>query len=555
MMNSRDRIIRKFRGIFSEENGAMAAWFALFLPVFVGMGALALDISYTMMLRQKLQMTASSAALAGAAGLVTDTTEAVNRANAYADFNAPQAGDVMIDDDIDTGCVDFSTRVFDPTCGVDDHDAVKVFARLSDDANYNNPVSLFLAGIFGMDQTNINVTATAVALRNQRPDACMIALNPASDVQGLKLGGTSSISASKDCGICVNSTSTGDSHNTAAMGANGAPEVVIGSIGDGAEAGVGGILVAGEYEEVGNVQISPDPENSDMVAAAAGDAILCPDPYADKRDDYAPVLDNNPCTQADADGDGVPDVASGIAGVADGTPLNAAGLPIDPPPLEANIVNPFDPSRAAVPGYRYPGNAVYCSPINNVNDVGGGSPVEFGAGDIYIYDETPDADFDLELHGASGNGTFISTEVYPCDGTVCGGTTFIFSGSLLDASKAGQVNLTGTLTDPDGDGLNTPDFLFYQDPLRLAEAENDKEPQHELNGGTDWYLNGVVHMGMEDLWVRGDIGADQSYDGGCLTLLAGTFDMNRDVNLNINTEGCGTVENVGPSNYSVRLVD
>jgi hypothetical protein len=191
MMNSRDRIFRKFRGIFSEENGAMAAWFALFLPIFVGMGALALDISYTMMLRQKLQMTASSAALAGAAGLVTDTTEAVNQANAYANANAPQAGDVMIDDDIDTGCFDFTTRVFDPTCVVDDHDAVKVFARLSDAANYNNPVSLFLAGIFGMDQTNINVTATAVALRNQQPDACMIALNPSPDEQGIKLGGTS----------------------------------------------------------------------------------------------------------------------------------------------------------------------------------------------------------------------------------------------------------------------------------------------------------------------------------------------------------------------------
>ena len=83
----------------------------------------------------------------------------------YADFNAPQAGDVMIDDDIDTGCFDFATRYFDDTCAVVDHDAVKVFARLSDDANYNNPVSLFLAGIFGMDQTNINVTATAVALQ------------------------------------------------------------------------------------------------------------------------------------------------------------------------------------------------------------------------------------------------------------------------------------------------------------------------------------------------------------------------------------------------------
>ena len=39
----------------------------------------------------------------------------------------------------------------------------------------------------------------------------------------------------------------------------------------------------------------------------------------------------------------------------------------------------------------------------------------------------------------------------------------------------------------------------------------------------------------------------KTYDGGCSdALLAGTFDMNGTVDLNINTEGCGTIDNVGP---------
>jgi len=551
MKKSRNQSSSRLSGIFSDDKGAIAAWFALFLPVFIGIGALALDISYTMMLRQKLQVTASSAALAGAAGLVTDQTEALNQANLYADFNAPQAGDVMIDDDIDTGCFDFATRNFDDTCAVDDHDAVKVFARLSDDANYNNPVSLFLAGIFGMDQTNINVTATAVALRNQQPDACMIALNPSPDEQGIKLGGISSISASKDCGICVNSTSTGDSHNTAAMGANGSPSVIIGSIGDGADVGVGGIIVAGNYEEVGNVQMNPDPENTDMLASdSLNDPILCPDPYAFPFD---PGPD--PCVQA-LDGT-TPRVASGIQGVADGTPLNESFFPIDPPPLAANIEDPFNGGE--VPGLRYPGDAVYCSGIT----INGGTPIEFGAGEIFIVDELRDDVPDLNINGVSGGGDFISTEVWDCDEGSCGGSTFVFMGSLLDINNSSSVNLTGNLVpkkDANGDDIDpithVPGDLFRQDPNMLPLPQDPADATfHKITGGSEFYLNGLVHMGMEDLWLRGSIASDETYDGGCLTLLAGTFDMNGTVDLNINTEGCGTIDNVGPATYSVRLVD
>ena len=58
---------RWVKRLSSEDDGAVAAWFVLFLTVFIGMGALAIDFSYAFMVRHKIQITASSAALAGAA--------------------------------------------------------------------------------------------------------------------------------------------------------------------------------------------------------------------------------------------------------------------------------------------------------------------------------------------------------------------------------------------------------------------------------------------------------------------------------------------------------
>ena len=57
----------KFLKKFSEsKRGAMAAWFALMLPLFLMGAALALDLSYLMMMKHKLQTAASASALAAA---------------------------------------------------------------------------------------------------------------------------------------------------------------------------------------------------------------------------------------------------------------------------------------------------------------------------------------------------------------------------------------------------------------------------------------------------------------------------------------------------------
>jgi len=188
-------------------------------------------------------------------------------------------------------------------------------------------------------------------------------------------------------------------------------------------------------------------------------------------------------------------------------------------------------------------------------------PVEIGDGDIFIYDETPDDIPDLNIHGMSGAGEFVSTEVYSCDDTVCGGSTFIFSGSLYNNSNATRANLTGTLVpklDAQGipTGANVPGLIFFQDPQRLAQPEIPAlDAHHKITGGSEYYINGQVHLGLEDLWLRGDLAADETYGGGCLTIIAGTFDLNGSVDLNLDTAGCGIIEKLGLASYVVRLVD
>ena len=96
MTKGRTDFARKSRAIFvrgaRDEKGAIVAWFALMIFVLVGFGALALDISYAMMMRNKLQVSTSSAALAGAAGLVSSgAVQARAEANANGDYRPDDA--------------------------------------------------------------------------------------------------------------------------------------------------------------------------------------------------------------------------------------------------------------------------------------------------------------------------------------------------------------------------------------------------------------------------------------------------------------------------------
>ena len=526
--------------IIKDDKGAIAAWFALCLPIFIGMGAVALDWSYALMIRQKLQISASSAALAGAAGLVEGgNVEAVLKANDYADRNAPGAGDIMPGvNDVQTGTFDFSTRAFSQ--GATPENAVKVFAHLSE--NTNNPISLYLSGIFGRDTANVNVSATAVVVGNPPVEACIITLNPDPDRLGLTLGGNSSISGD-DCGICVNSTRPlSGGPNGGALTANGNPEINVGAL--------GAIIVAGGYSATGGVSNGDDcdtydicPEVDENVAYTT--PVLCPDPIAFEDDGVTPAEYPDPYRDVLED----VDPCSGTA--AHGQPIQpATGIP------SSTITNPDgvpDTGTLFEPG-------VYCGGI----DIGGGESVYFETGEYYIMDRTnaansqlPDGnEVRLDVNGMSGNGRYMNS--------ADGGITFVFSGPEAYWSQENAVKnaqLTGLRIDPNtglptGDSSGDPSFLVYQDPLNPSEPPNTlPTAQHNVNGGTDFFMDGILYFGMQDVRIRGSIQHNQQTEGGCLAILAGQVDMSGGPDISLATGGCSQQATIGPETFSVRLVN
>lgn len=250
-----------------REDGAIAAWFAISIPIFIGFAALAIDMSFGYTMRNKAQVTASSAALAGAAMLpqVGATSAEVNtainnvrnEALNFATLNMPGNGLVLDQNDILVGNWNSGSRTFSDQATAQANglalDAVKVTTRLSDASG--NPISLFFAGFFGHDTANVNTAAIAVNGGGSPQDACLLSLEP-TESDGLYINGNITITSPK-CGVCVNSS------NPSALRANGTPTIDVGD--------EGAISVHGGISETPNVNFNPAPK--------AGQG-ACNDPYA-----------------------------------------------------------------------------------------------------------------------------------------------------------------------------------------------------------------------------------------------------------------------------------
>jgi Flp pilus assembly protein TadG len=207
----------KLCGFLRDTDGAIAAWFALSLLIFIGMAALAIDISYAISTRNNLQVAASAAALAGA-GQLQDQALIEPTAIAYAEKNMDVArhGNVLVDSDVDTGTWDPATRTFSPLVGSDLPNAVRVTTRRA--AANDNPLELFFGGAIGTGQIDISTTAVAVGQAAPPTDACLIALDPSAP-RSLWLTGNSTIDGN-GCGVHVNSC------DAAGLRANGRPAIV-----------------------------------------------------------------------------------------------------------------------------------------------------------------------------------------------------------------------------------------------------------------------------------------------------------------------------------------
>ncbi len=187
------------RRFHSDEDGAIALMFALFLFVLVGFAALAIDMGYSFATRTDLQVTASAAAHAGVLSLTDDgsgkpTDDFRLVAVEYAYRNMPFAahqqilekvcgdydeiagtasgGDTDVCVDVQAGNWNPDTRQFcawdnkEPfNCPFDpdtmELDAVYVAAYRSTDADHQNPLNLFLAPAVGLAEISMTVDAIA----------------------------------------------------------------------------------------------------------------------------------------------------------------------------------------------------------------------------------------------------------------------------------------------------------------------------------------------------------------------------------------------------------
>jgi Flp pilus assembly protein TadG len=185
------------QAVLRDQGGNAAVLLALFFPVILGVGALAVDAAHLYAMKTRLQGAADAAALA-AAGVLPDERTARDVAADYAGRNLPAGrhGRTLAADDIAFGRWDEAAKVV--RVGASPADAVAVTLRRAE-AN-GNPVATFFAAALGVD--SVDVAAGAVARAKGDP-ICILALEPdASDA--IRLEGPSRIEA-RGCAVRVNS--------------------------------------------------------------------------------------------------------------------------------------------------------------------------------------------------------------------------------------------------------------------------------------------------------------------------------------------------------------
>ncbi len=167
-----------------RRRGASLILVLVTLPVMLGMAALAVDVGAMYNTRTDLQRTADAAALAGASAYITDTMMLIRQGTESStliteiDYLASSraAGTSRLNPtfgtettalgvgDVQTGWIDVTSATSPITklgVAAGNHNAVQVTVRRSDEGA-NGPLELFFSGIFGVYNTNVSASATAV---------------------------------------------------------------------------------------------------------------------------------------------------------------------------------------------------------------------------------------------------------------------------------------------------------------------------------------------------------------------------------------------------------
>ena len=204
-MNRRRRSPRPLARLARSEEGSIVTIVAMAAVTIVGLAAIAVDLSFAIVLQQRLQAAADSAALAAAVAL-PDQAASLAQAQTYAGKNmaASENGNVLAANDVVFGHWDNATRSFVANPPGDPVNAVEV--RLRRAAANGNPVNTFFGAIFGI--TTIDLSASAIAVANRGELTCLLALDPDSE-DAVLLNSNSQIDVD-GCAVHVNST-----HDTA----------------------------------------------------------------------------------------------------------------------------------------------------------------------------------------------------------------------------------------------------------------------------------------------------------------------------------------------------
>ena len=174
--------------LLNRQSGAVAILVALLLPVLIGFLALAIDVGYMFLMKNKLQVAADSAALVAAGSI--QHGQGIDVAHAWA-LTATTANGFT--NGIDSTTVTISI----PPGGTDSY---------AEDANYvkvtvQHETSTFLAGIFGVASTLTSASAVSGPAGEGNP--CLLTLG-SSGSNAIFANGNVTITTN-NCGIFVNS--------------------------------------------------------------------------------------------------------------------------------------------------------------------------------------------------------------------------------------------------------------------------------------------------------------------------------------------------------------
>ena len=135
----------------------------------LGFAGLAIDMSYFYAVRNQMQTSADSAALAGAMRM-SDSVAMKAEAQKYAKMNIAGDDQILADADTQRGTWDFASRTF--TVGGANANAVRVTTRMAQ-AN-GNPAGTFFAGVLGFDNVDISTSAVAAYSTDDEWDVLVV---------------------------------------------------------------------------------------------------------------------------------------------------------------------------------------------------------------------------------------------------------------------------------------------------------------------------------------------------------------------------------------------